>query len=157
MILHIIRHGLAKKRSPRRKDEDRALTKKGKRWTRQAMRGLVALGARPRLILSSPLVRARQTAEILGRALGKKKPRFEKALAPGGNARDLLARLANESVDEVALVGHEPDLSLLVKLLTGGAIELAKAGCARVDGEPARRKGKLVWAATPLLLRRLGR
>jgi phosphohistidine phosphatase len=157
LILLVVRHGLAEVRAPGLRDEDRALTREGKRRTKKAMRGLIALGERPRVLLSSPLRRAWQTAEILARELGRgTRPRVERALVPGADLEELLARLREESAESVAIVGHEPELSTLVRTLAG-SIELKKAGVARVDGSPEPGGGRIAWVATPLLLRRAAR
>ena len=155
MKLYLVRHGLAEERSPLVADEERPLTGKGKRRTREAFRGLARI-ARPERILSSPLVRAVETAEILARALGHDGFREEGSLAPGGDPHALLARLAREGGESVALVGHEPDLSELAFLLAG-RIELKKAGVALIEGEPRPGEGRLAWLLPPLLLARLER
>ncbi len=161
MTIYLVRHGPAEERGGPGPDAERALTRPGKSKTKKAMKGFVRLGARPDLVLSSPLVRAWETAEILAAALGRVgssagRPRVEEDLAPGGDALALLHRL-EAGPDAVALVGHEPDLSRLGALLAGGVFELKKAGAARIDGAPSPGGGRLVWLATPLLLRRLAR
>ncbi len=153
MKIYLVRHAIAEERSPHVTDEDRALTKKGKRRGRRAFRGFAKI-ADPLRIVSSPLVRARQTAKLLARALGHEGWEEDDDLAPGGDRQALLSRL--EGSNDVALVGHEPDLSLLAEVLAG-RIELAKAGAALIEGEPRPGGAHLVWLLTPLQLARLAR
>src|SRR4051794_37184555 len=75
--IYLVRHGVAEERGGSIADEDRALTTEGKRRTRKAMRGFARLRDGPSLILSSPLVRAWQTAEIVAKSLGADRPRLE--------------------------------------------------------------------------------
>lgn len=158
MKILLVRHGVAEERGGATPDEDRALTRDGRRKTRKAMRGLArVLGdARP-LVLSSPLVRAWETAKIFAKVLEADPPRVERGLSPAGERAHLLERLGHERREWVALVGHEPDLSELAKHLGGGSLEIRKAGAALLDGEPREAGAHLVWLLPPLLLRRLSR
>jgi phosphohistidine phosphatase len=155
--IYLVRHGLAEERGGAKPDAERALTKKGRRRTKKAMRGFAKTGARPKLILSSPLVRAWETAEILAKVLDASEPRVEEDLAPGGEPARVLERLRAEDRESVALVGHEPDLSELAALLGGGRVELDKAAIARLDGDPEPGHARAVWLLQPLLLKRLAR
>ncbi len=156
MKIYLVRHGVAEERGGKKPDEDRALTREGKRRTRKAMRGFAKLREGTPLILSSPLVRAWQTAIILSRVLDADAPRVETALAPGGDLDAVLDRLRREERESIALVGHEPDLSSLSARL-GAKVLLKKAAIARLDGEPARDGARLVWLLQPYLLRRMTR
>ena len=118
--LYLVRHAIAEERGPAWPDDSqRPLTADGaKRWRRQAS-GLVAIDARPDLILTSPFTRARQTADLLAAAFPKKPKVVElSALQPGVRARDVLKALVPDSrVASLALVGHEPGLGELAALL----------------------------------------
>jgi phosphohistidine phosphatase len=125
---------------------------------KEQARGLRRLGVRPDVLLSSPLVRARQTAEIVRQALGLDS-RLVDALAPGCDMtrlRDLLGEY--RSAERIMVVGHEPDFSGLIGALTGGGrILLKKGGLARVDLETVGDgAGTLVWLLPPLALRKAG-
>ena len=162
MHLLLIRHAIAVARGTTgQPDEDRALTGRGRRRFEEAARGLAAVTARPDALLTSPLVRARQTADIAARAWGKLRPVEEPALA-GGSFEELVAALAHYPAEAlVALVGHEPDLSShLARLLGtpyGMRLTFRKGGAALVE-VPAQPEegGALVWYLSPRLLRRLG-
>jgi phosphohistidine phosphatase len=131
---NLIRHGLAGQHGDYPDDTQRPLTDEGKRKTRQVAKRLHELDVQFDLILTSPLVRARQTAEILKEAgLGK---HLEEAayLAPGGDMQTWLDWLEGwrDADKSLALVGHEPALSTWTELLiwgeTRGKIVLKKAG-----------------------------
>lgn len=116
------------------------------------------MGLKFDLILSSPLLRAKQTAEIVASGLRlKKRLKFSKALAPGGTAEMLMRQLQREkpAPQSVLLVGHEPDLSRLVSLLATGALELQmefkKGGLCKLEiGKwNASKRGTLAWLMTP--------
>jgi phosphohistidine phosphatase len=107
-------------------------------------------------ILTSPLVRARQTAEVVAERLGVKAIE-EPALAPGFNARrlqDVLKRYPDAGA--LMLVGHEPDFSrTIAQLIGGGRVEMKKGGLARVDLESIDSpRGRLVWLLAPKMLSR---
>jgi len=127
---------------------------------RQIAKGLRALGVEFDLILSSPYVRARETAEILGDVFKmKKKVAFSENLTPIAEP-DLLIAEINEmySVDSLALVGHEPNLSNLVGLLTAENakidITIKKGGVIRLSADDLHheRRAALEWLLTPGIL-----
>ena len=159
MELYFLRHGIAADVGPESSgDAGRPLTAEGIEKMKEEARGLRRLGVRPDVVLSSPLVRARQTAEIVRHALGLDS-RLVDALAPGcdiARLRDLLGEY--RSAERIMVVGHEPDFSQLVGTLTGGShILLKKGGLARVDLETvAKGAGTLVWLLPPLALRKAG-
>jgi phosphohistidine phosphatase len=113
------------------------------------------------LILTSPLVRARQTADLLHQGLGGSTPLEETALlAPGGRPAELLDHLRSQKkVERIALVGHEPDLGQLAAFLIGAKAPLVfkKGGVCRIDFEkfPPVPPGQLHWFALPRMLRAL--
>ncbi len=163
MRLLIIRHAIAVERgTPEIADDDRPLTRKGERTFQQVARGLARIEPRPDALLTSPLPRARQTAEIAAQAWGKIKPKKVDALANGSFAEiaAILDKLPRDIT--VALVGHEPDVSELLAAILGSkdsaAFAFRKGGVAVVEvAGPLGQGGSLVWAMPPRLLRRLGR
>ncbi len=162
MRLLLIRHGAAVPRgTPGVRDAERALTPDGRRKFREAALGLARIVDRPDALLTSPLKRAVQTAEIAAAAWGRIAPRELTALATG--AHDELARELEPfpGTATVALVGHEPHLSSLLARLVGArdpaALSFRKGGAALVEVvSPARGGGTLVWFAPQKLLRLLG-
>ncbi len=161
MQLLIFRHGLAEDQSADGSDAARALTSDGVRKTRRAARGLIRIIDRPDVILTSPLLRARQTAEILGLALKRQAEPMPELAEPSPGA--IWAKLRERRERCVLLVGHEPTLSRLVQLLCAGRsghdfIELKKAGCACLGiADPAARTPRAVlqWLATPKMMGRM--
>jgi phosphohistidine phosphatase len=157
MDLYLIRHAEAVNRSdPNYADEDRPLTDDGRTQAQALAKSLVARGVQFNAVISSPLVRARQTAEeMLQNMTGPlAELEFCRHLAPGGKARKLLRFLIGTSSESVALIGHEPDLSSFAGRMIGcrrAQIDLAKAGVVliRFDGVPEKSRGTLAWLLTP--------
>jgi len=140
MELYLFRHGIAADRTPDGTDDERALTDKGVRRTRQAARGLAALRITPDLLLTSPKRRARQTADLLAEVFDVP-VREDVRLAAGNERRDLEAA-CDAKVHTLILVGHQPDLAWAAERLvfgdTVGRLNLGKAGCIALDWpEPA--------------------
>jgi phosphohistidine phosphatase len=168
MELQILRHGIAEDLGPAwGSDEQRPLTDEGRKKTREVGIGLVALEVAPDAIFTSPLVRARETAEIVAREL-KAEARLKTLplLAPGSDLEELLRALgaAAPLARSIMVVGHEPSLGMLVsRLLCGDAraleTPLKKAGLARVevDALPPSGRGTLVGFYGPGPLRAAGR
>ena len=161
MRLVIIRHAVAVPRgTPDMPDDERPLTPKGRKRFRRAARGLASLVTRPDVILTSPLPRARQTAEIAAKAWGKIKPVDAPALA-GGTFEELAVALAPYGEkDTVAVVGHEPDVSELLARLLGTQhaerLTFRKGAAALVEVRgPLQDGGTLVWYLPPRILRAL--
>ena len=160
MDLYILRHGVAEERDPRKYpgDFDRPLTKRGvRRLVRQAM-GWNALGLPLDVIVTSPLARAAQTAKVMKREIrGKCSTEYSDHLAPGGDHALLMDHLAERhaTADGVMLVGHEPDLSSLVSVLSAGSpfpvIRLKKGACCKLSLTVSRygRCGWIEWALSP--------
>ncbi len=151
MELYFLRHGDAEDPRPDLPDAQRALTEEGVRTTESEALGLRKLGLAPGVILTSPLLRARQTAEIVARALGAGEPIAEDELASGCDI-DRLARALSRHPghEQVIVVGHEPDFSTMIGELVGGAkVELKKGGLALVSlSEVAPGAGVLRWLLT---------
>lgn len=137
--LLLMRHGIAEEPAPGVPDARRCLTDIGRRRTTRAVRGLARLELVPALVVSSPLVRAAQTATIVRRVLGvRQEVRVEPALSPGTSpqaAAEALARHAHAGVCLMA-VGHQPLLGAIAGLLCFGdalaGLPLRKAGVAQL-------------------------
>jgi len=158
--VYLVRHGEAEEQRPGRRDEERELTREGRVQFEGVVAGLAALGIGLDKILTSPLIRARQTAEILAQALPGPKPQEIAALAPGGSF-EAVFHVLRHPVSGIALVGHEPALGTLVSLATtgvaSGAMPLKKGGvaCLKFSGEPCPKGAVLSWLLTPKQLRRM--
>jgi phosphohistidine phosphatase len=133
-------------------DADRPLSAKGRRQARRLGKMLAHLGWKPDLSLTSPKLRAADTARIVGRAVDAA-PEEEPVLASGFGLDDLGKVLAaHPAAKRVLLVGHDPDFSALASALTGAAIELRKGAIARIDmreASSAAGKGALRWLIPP--------
>ena len=160
--LYLVRHGLAGEHGSHEPDEARPLTAEGEKKTRQVAKHLRGLDLKFDRVLTSPLIRAKQTAEILI-DVGLS-PHLEQAdcLAPGGNIHDWVAWLQTwerSPQASLALVGHEPSLSQWAETLIWGqfkgAITLKKAGVIGLSlpagGSPIAHSS-LFWLAPPRLL-----
>jgi phosphohistidine phosphatase len=156
MDLYLIRHAEAVSRDdPKYPEDERPLTDVGRAQARAVAKALVARGVQFDAVISSPVVRARQTAEELLQNMPGPLADVEfcRHLAPGGKYRKLRRYLIAVEGESVALIGHEPDLSDLAARLIGSRkaqIELSKAGVAliRCDGVVGKGDGRLVWLLT---------
>lgn len=163
--LYIMRHGVAVTRGSAGFSDDskRPLTPEGRKKMQEIVQGLSRLGFDVDWIVSSPLVRAVETAEIVAKGLASNVPMdFSDALRPGGSAETLISFLAKHANRKrVLLVGHEPDLSEMAARLTGAGrhanLALKKGGCCLItfDEFPPKSPGQLVWWLTPRVLRKL--
>jgi phosphohistidine phosphatase len=160
MNLYLLRHGIATDPAAHEfaKDADRPLTPKGKRKLRQVAHAMEALELSFDLILSSPYLRARQTAEVIAEAW-KERQRLElsDSLTPSrspGKLVELLNHL-RPFPESVLLVGHEPYLSSLISLLVSGdasfAVLMKKGGLCKLSTESLKpgRCATLEWLLTP--------
>src|SRR5436190_20233478 len=116
MKLYIVRHGIAYEADSQTTDSQRALTTQGREKINKVAHALKKLGLQPDLILSSPYVRAEQTATILAKEFDCKKDlKFSDQLVPTGKAEAIINEIAqNYQVNELVIVGHEPCLGLLI-------------------------------------------
>jgi len=135
-VLWLLRHGDAADGSP---DAERPLTKKGEKQSRAAGRALQRLGVEVDACLTSPKVRAADTAKLACEALGVE-PRHEPKLAGGPFDGEALAAGLG---DNVLLVGHDPDFSMAVHALTGAQVRMKKGGLAGIE------KGELMVLLRP--------
>lgn len=165
MKIYLIRHSNAiDPRSPDYEDDSqRPLTEKGREKIGKIATALKALNVQPGCIVSSPYVRARQTAVLL--ALGlmyKHTVFFNEVLAPMGKAEDIICEINEKyAADELVLVSHEPCISGLIgKLIVDNpdvSINIKNGGvcCLAVDDFYVERKAVLEWLLTPKLLSKL--
>jgi phosphohistidine phosphatase len=155
MILYFLRHGLASDSDTWAGDDcERPLTNEGLMLMKTSANTLKKIGVKIDVILSSPLKRAVQTAQIAATALGPDVIQDER-LAYGFSLESLSEIIAEHPQSTaIMLVGHEPDFSSLVSALTGGSeIIMKKGGLARVDLiESSPLKGELVWLLPPKVL-----
>ena len=152
MRLYFLRHGIAEDHAINRPDAQRALTPEGIAKTEALARRLADFEVKPHIIYSSPLVRARQTAEIVARHGG-----FPMEISNLVSAGRLDGHAVQNLVDEhdhdreIMFVGHEPDFSETVSYIIGGGnITMKKGGLARIDlysQHPLH--GTLVWLLAP--------
>jgi phosphohistidine phosphatase len=171
--LYLMRHGIAADLGEGGvfKDADRPLTLEGRARIKQAAEGIRELALKFNLILTSPLLRARQTAEAVAEVLDlQHKIKILDSLAPGrafveseGKHAEIFLELGAYQFDRALLVGHMPDLSELASLLLTGNrnlnIEFKKGSiCAiEVASLPPRGPGLLRWLMAPKHLRLLGK
>lgn len=162
MHLIVFRHGIAEDHDKAEDDFSRELTGKGVSRTRAAAAGLTVLCDPPDLILTSPKVRAKQTARIAAEAFDQ--PIAEEPVLADGSAADVRQALAGRKERRLMIVGHEPTLSELIELMIAdrplrGGLLLKKAGAALIDvGLDAGDDdpGILHWLLPPRVLRALG-
>jgi phosphohistidine phosphatase len=148
VALILVRHAEAEDRALGKPDPERTLVAAGRRAARATGRALAALKVDPQCVVTSPYPRARETAELIAHELGA--PLADDAVLLGVELDDL-AGLTERHGDDLVLVGHEPDLSALVRALTGARISFPKAGAAAI--EPiGDLQGELRWFMRPRAL-----
>ena len=158
--IYLIRHGLAEERGEAWPDDSkRPLTQEGMSRLRKSARSLALIGVAFDVIVTSPFVRARQTAEIIAGGLDPH-PHLATAesLIPGGSATAVLADLEKHAKRErIAIVGHEPGIGELAARLIGARhpISFKKGAICRIDleGLPPAGPGDLRWFITPKIMR----
>lgn len=163
MILYLVRHGIAIDRqdpdSP--PETERYLTRDGMKKTREVAAGLRAMEIEPSLMITSPYVRAAQTAEIFAEALGysREKIRQSPALRPGSNPADFLKEISHVKADEVMCFGHAPHMDQLIAVAVGERgvfTAMKKAGVAALEFDTVGAgKATLLWLLTPKIARQI--
>src|SRR5271167_4521086 len=166
MELYIVRHGIAVDREDPNcpADPERFLTEEGIEKSRQVAKGVAEIASIPDLILTSPYLRAAQTAELFAGVLEYAKQKIHKSdlLLPGAEPLQLFRELAKDKdLSTVFIFGHAPHLDDLLATAIGTKhhiSSLKKAGVALVElKRMVPPSGELVWLATPKLLRKAGR
>jgi len=165
MKLYLVRHGIAQDRlgGAVQSDFQRPLTEEGKKETHMVALALKKLNVQPDLIVTSPLTRAEETAKILQEVLSSKHElAIAEALAPGGTTGAIFKFLEKfDQIQEIFLVGHEPDIGRLAgQLLWCGSdfdMPFKKAGVCRIDlaDLPPTSPGTLKWFLTPKIMNSL--
>jgi phosphohistidine phosphatase len=156
--LYLVRHGLATWPAGAwpGSDAERPLTPEGERIIRAEGAALARLGLQPDLILHSPLLRARQTAELIAEALGlADRAQAHDLLSPGFDHKALKELLHEHAGREaLMLVGHAPDMGKVVEKITGGAVKIKEGAvaCVKIDKPDGTPEGTLFWLATAELL-----
>ncbi len=151
MKLYLLRHGKADWPNWSQPDDERPLTDEGKKEVAAVAKRLARLEITP-VILTSPLPRASQTAEITGKHLDMK-VRTEPLLRPGFDAAKLGKILKGFSGKSLMIVGHEPDFTHTIFQLTGGNTKMPKAGVALIELETNSMEGELRWLIPPKFAR----
>jgi phosphohistidine phosphatase len=160
MNLYILRHGVAVEPGTPgfARDADRILTPEGEGKLRKIAKAMEAMELEFDLILSSPYLRAKQTAQIIAKAFGERRQvELTDALIPGGSIRKLfnLIHQVDPAPSNILLVGHEPSLSDLISLLVSGGhgvpVVMKKGGLCKLscDKLSAGRCATLQWLLTP--------
>lgn len=166
MKLYIVRHGIAIDREDPKcpPDPERYLTEEGVAKTKEVAKGVAALGAVADLLVSSPYVRAVQTAEIFAGALdySKQKIRRTDLLLPGAEISMLFRELARDKQSStVFLFGHAPHLDEVIATAVGSKhhlTSLKKAGVVLIEMKRVSPpSGQILWLGTPKLLRKAGK
>ena len=166
MQLYIVRHGIAIDREDPKcpAEAERYLTEEGVEKTKQVAQGVAALGATGDLLITSPYVRAVQTAEIFADALdhARQKIRRNEMLLPGSEPTLLFRELAREKqASSIFVFGHAPQLDDVIATALGlkkHLTSLKKAGVALIELKRiSPPMGVLAWLATPKMLRRAGK
>ena len=162
--LYLIRHGIAAERGENYPDDTkRPLTSEGIQKLRREGKALVALDVTFDVVLTSPLVRTRQTAETLASVFRTAPPIINvQGLAPGGTHNAIVDELSRQHRrHHIAIVGHEPGLGELAARLMGlrRALEFKKGAICRIDvaALPPAGPGQLRWFLTPRILRKIGK
>jgi phosphohistidine phosphatase len=148
MRLYFLRHGEADWPNWDRPDDERPLTERGKKEMRKVAKFLRELDIPLDDILSSPLPRAHQTAEIVAERF-KLNVREQEALGGGFSVSDLKELVQKFPVDNLIIVGHEPNFTDVISKLTGADCKLSKGGLALVDLDEEEMKGRLLWLFPP--------
>ena len=163
MELYIVRHGIAIDREDPKSppDPQRFLTEEGIDKTKQVAKGVAALGIDPDLLITSPYIRAKQTAEIFASVLDytKQKIRETDLLLPGAEPTLFYKELAKDKDSAVVFCfGHAPQLDDLIATALGSkhhVTSLKKSGIAALELKRiSPPSGELLWLATPKLLRK---
>jgi len=163
MELYIVRHGIAIDREDPKSppDPDRFLTEEGIEKTKQVAKGVAALGVEPDLLITSPYIRALQTAELFAAALDypKQKIRRSDLLLPGAEPTLFYKELAKDKDSAIVMCfGHAPQLDDLVATGLGckhHVTSLKKSGIVALELQRiSPPSGEILWLATPKLMRK---
>ena len=160
MLLYLVRHAYAGQRGDPQYPDDslRPITKKGRKQFDRLVKALAAGKFAPAAIGTSPLLRCMQTADVLAARLPTQiKPQQVEAFSPGCEVEEVIAWAKQAGAQEIAMVGHAPDVDTIASALLGAAdesVHFAKGAIAAIEfnAEPATGKGTLLWLITPKLI-----
>jgi phosphohistidine phosphatase len=153
MQLYFLRHGEADWPDWKKSDDERPLTKRGRKEMHEVANFLFRRKVRPSLIVTSPLPRASQTAEIAAKELSVKL-RTDELLTKGFGMDELRKLWKRHRAKSLMLVGHEPDFTNIISKLTGAALKLSKAGVALLDVDVETEEGRLLWLFPPKIAKK---
>ena len=148
MRVYFLRHGEADWPNWEGDDDDRPLTERGRKEMRKVARFLDALEISLDDILTSPLPRAHQTAEIVAERF-KLHAREEDALVKNFDVSALKQIVRKYPVEDLMIVGHEPNFNQVISGVTGATLKLSKGGGALVELDEEKMKGRLLWLFPP--------
>ena len=155
MRVYVLRHGIAEDAPPGASDADRALTPEGKQKLRRVLERARDSGVDPGLILTSPLKRAVETAQIAATVLHVESELVRtNSLLPTGEPERVWKEIRTHKVEELLIAGHEPLLSGVVAFLLGSPVvqvNMKKAALVSIELETAQQqpRGALNWMLTP--------
>lgn len=156
MQLILLRHGKAEAHGHPSGDGARALVEKGREQSANAAALLTRAGLLPEIVISSPVLRARETAEIFCRICSLPGPLMQPWLTCGMSPENAVAELSGfRDFSRVAIVGHEPDFSRLIAWLldmSAGSVQMKKGGLACLEIQPPSRGGRLLFLTHPQLI-----
>jgi phosphohistidine phosphatase len=147
MHVYFLRHGEADWPNWNKPDDERPLTERGKKEMKKIAAFLERLELSLDQIITSPLPRARQTAEPVASRFHLQL-REDELLQPGFSSSEFEQLVKKYPGEEIMVVGHEPDFSKTISALTGGSIKLSKAGLALIEVD-ATMRGRLLWLIPP--------
>jgi phosphohistidine phosphatase len=153
-FLILLRHGIAEARTADKADDDRELTDEGRRRIKRVASALTRAFPAAEALYSSPLVRCKQTAEVVAKAYGGAlEVTTTDALRPEADPDEFRSLLDKSGVEFAIFVGHEPNLSEIMLALTNmrGEVELKKGGCYGIRFEDG--SARLEWMLPPRILR----
>jgi phosphohistidine phosphatase len=148
MHLYFLRHGEADWPDWNKPDDDRPLTERGKKEMKKVAAFLGRLDLSLDQVITSPLPRAKQTAEVVAKQF-ELELQEDELLEPGFGSAELKQLLKKYPGESIMVVGHEPDFTETISALTGASLKLSKAGLALVDADPAATRGRLLWLFPP--------
>ena len=148
MRVFFLRHGDADWPDWDEPDDERPLTGRGKKEMRKVAKFLCELDVNLDEVLTSPLPRARQTADLVADRF-ELHVREEETLAGGFNVSDLKDLVRKYRVDNLMVVGHEPTFTEIIGKLTGANCKLSKGGLALVELDDKQMEGRLIWLFSP--------
>jgi phosphohistidine phosphatase len=148
MYIYFLRHGEADWPNWTKSDDERPLTKRGRAEMKKVAAFLQRLQIQLEQIVTSPLPRAKQTAEIVAKKLEIDLSE-DRHLEPGFRSAHLKQLLKDYTGKSLMVVGHDPDFTKTISALTGASLKLSKAGIALVDVDLTSMRGRLLWLFPP--------